>query len=113
MFQDVIAHSFLDAFHREFLAERAGHQDERRIYPQFLRQRQYVDSGPPGEPVVGQDYVELAGLGRLDEFRSRTGKDWLELQFRSPQLAQAQLDVVRVMLNDEDPCGRGGRGQHL
>jgi hypothetical protein len=56
--EDVVTYTSSQAFDRQFLAQRAGHQDHRRFYAKCPRDYQGVESGPVWKTIVREDEVE-------------------------------------------------------
>ncbi len=62
IFEYVIIHSLLDAFDGGFLAERAGHQQERNVFSACAQFFQRFEATPARQTIVGQHGVKFSLL---------------------------------------------------
>jgi hypothetical protein len=108
LLHDVIGCASLQALDRDFLAKRAGHEDERHVGRPLDRQRQRRLTVESRKPVVGKNDVESARVEGGGECVARVDGDDFTAQALRAQRRGDQLAIDWIVLEVKHPKGPNG-----
>jgi hypothetical protein len=100
--QDVVAGSLPDELDRRFVADRTGHDDDRRARAPVLRDLDGTLAGEARQREIGQDHVRAEGVDLLRVGGGRVDDDGREVQARVGEEALFEFGIGRIVLQDED-----------